>query len=65
MANITSGSTRQIICFSKNKNITITELSAIVNISERKIKEYISKLKNNGLLERVGPNKGGYWEVIE
>jgi len=34
-----------------------------VKISERKIKENISKLKENGLLERVGPNKGGYWKV--
>jgi len=48
---------------SKNKNITIPELSAIVKISERKIKENISKLKDNGLLERVGPNNGGYWKI--
>lgn len=43
--------------------ITIPELSKIVGISERKIKENIRKLKGRGLLKRIGPDKGGYWEV--
>ena len=48
----------------KNGLITIKELSAIVSISERKIKENISKLKKKGLLKRIGPAKGGHWEII-
>ncbi|MDR2346565.1 MAG: hypothetical protein LBE18_10900 [Planctomycetaceae bacterium] len=39
------------------------DLSVIVGISERKTKENISKLKTKGLLERVGPDKGGYWKI--
>lgn len=50
---------------SKNKFITAKKLSLIVGISERKIKENISKLKKKGLLKRIGPDKGGYWEVVE
>ena len=49
----------------KDKLITVKELSKIVGISERKIKENIKKLKQKGLLKRIGPAKGGYWEVIE
>jgi predicted HTH transcriptional regulator len=29
----------------------------------RKTKENIAKLKAKGLLERVGPDKGGYWKI--
>jgi predicted HTH transcriptional regulator len=47
----------------KNKNITTSELSVIIGISQRKIKENISKLKEAGILLRVGPAKGGYWEI--
>jgi ATP-dependent DNA helicase RecG len=45
--------------------ITIAELSKSVGISERKIKSNISKLKKKGLLKRIGPDKGGHWEVVK
>jgi ATP-dependent DNA helicase RecG len=40
------------------------ELSAKIQISQRKIKANLSKLKSLGLVKRIGPSKGGYWEVI-
>ncbi|MFH1824551.1 MAG: RNA-binding domain-containing protein [Candidatus Firestonebacteria bacterium] len=49
----------------KNPNITTKELANIIGISERKTKENISKLKDKNLIKRVGPDKGGHWEVIE
>ena len=50
---------------SKNKFITTKDLAGIISISLRKIKENISKLKKKGLLKRVGPAKGGYWEILK
>jgi ATP-dependent DNA helicase RecG len=50
---------------SKNPHITLDELAKIAGISLRKIKENISKLKDKGLLERIGPNKNGYWKVMK
>ncbi|ODS32139.1 MAG: ATP-dependent DNA helicase RecG [Candidatus Scalindua rubra] len=49
---------------SKDEYITVKRLSAIVGISERKIKENIKKLKQIGLIERIGPDKGGYWKAL-
>ena len=49
----------------QNQRITIPELSAVVKISERKIRENIFKLKAKSLLERIGPDKGGYWNVLK
>ena len=49
--------------FLKNQHITAEELSGIIGISTRKIKENIQKLKAKGLIERVGADKGGYWKV--
>ncbi|MFQ5456022.1 MAG: winged helix-turn-helix transcriptional regulator [Nitrospirota bacterium] len=45
--------------------ITAKELSGIIGISDRKIKENIKKLKEIGLIKRVGSAKGGHWEVAE
>jgi len=50
---------------SRNRFVTVKKLSKIVGISERKIKENISKLKQKKLLKRIGPAKGGHWEVVE
>jgi ATP-dependent DNA helicase RecG len=49
----------------KDRFVTARHLANIVGISERKIKENIKKLKNKGLLKRVGPNKGGHWEILK
>ena len=38
-------------------NISARELSAIIGISQRKIEQNISRLKNSGLLKRVGSAK--------
>jgi len=48
----------------KDKFVTTKHLSDVVGISERKIKENIKKLKDKKMLKRVGPNRGGYWEII-
>ena len=48
----------------QNNHITTSELAVKLDISQRKIKENIAKLKVAGLLERVGPAKGGYWKTL-
>jgi colanic acid/amylovoran biosynthesis glycosyltransferase len=49
----------------QNPYIAAPELSLAVGISKRKIEINISKLKAKGILERIGPSKGGYWKVIQ
>jgi predicted HTH transcriptional regulator len=43
--------------------ITIVELSNKLTVSTTAIENNISKLKAKGLLERIGPDKGGYWRI--
>jgi ATP-dependent DNA helicase RecG len=45
--------------------ISVRELSDKVGISARKVEENISKLKKKSLLKRIGPARGGHWEVLE
>jgi len=47
-----------------NRYTTINELSEIIAISPKSIKENIKKLKNKNIIKRIGPDKGGYWEVV-
>lgn len=49
----------------KNPRITAEELAKIVGISSRKIRDNIKKLKDEGLIRRVGGRKEGYWETAK
>ena len=45
----------------EDKSITTSEMAEIVQVTTRAIEKQISKLKDKGIIERVGPDKGGYW----
>ena len=49
----------------KNARITAQQLAEILHISLRKTKKHIAKLKLKGLIQRIGPDKGGHWEIIK
>jgi len=49
----------------ENKFITSLELSKYLSLSITAIENNISKLKKIGIIKRVGPDKGGYWEIIK
>ncbi|MFA6806416.1 MAG: hypothetical protein WCR29_03265 [Bacteroidales bacterium] len=41
------------------------EIGEIVGLSIRGIEWNMKQLKKQGLIERIGPTKGGYWQVKE
>jgi len=47
----------------KEPSISARKLSGLIGISQRKIQENIAKLKAMGILERMGPDKGGTWRI--
>ncbi|MDD2357020.1 MAG: Fic family protein [Thiovulaceae bacterium] len=57
-------SDQKILSLMQEKNkITIKELMEILAMSESGVKKVIKKLKDEGILNRVGSLKSGYWEV--
>ncbi|MCP4350943.1 MAG: winged helix-turn-helix transcriptional regulator [Desulfobacterales bacterium] len=46
-------------------SVTYLELSSKIGISLSAVENNIKKLKNKGLLKRVGPPKGGHWEYLK
>jgi len=47
----------------QTNNLTISELAKKIGISTRAVEKNISKLQERGELKRIGPAKGGHWEV--
>lgn len=46
-----------------NPAITIPELAELTGVSTRTIERHLQKLQEQGRLRRIGPAKGGHWEL--
>lgn len=46
-----------------NPTETQFELSNTLQISTKAIEKHIKNLREDGIIRRVGPDKGGHWEV--
>lgn len=49
---------------SDNPQISIDEMRIKLGVTDRTISRYISDLKNYGIIDRVGPDNGGFWKVL-
>ncbi len=54
-----------LLLISENSKITKKEMSEVIGISTTAIDKNIDKLKSLGVLKRIGPDKGGYWEIVK
>ena len=50
---------------SASPSITISEIAVRLGMTKRGVDKNIKRLKEQGVIRRVGPDKGGHWEVIE
>ena len=49
----------------QSPKITAKEISIVLGISSRGVEKQIKNLREQGILRRIGPDKGGHWEVVE
>ncbi len=66
-----AGSTREgkttdkiIRLVAKNREITAPEMAKEIGITIRSVERNLEKLKKLGLLKRIGPDNGGYWQLV-
>ena len=58
--------TQKIIALiGESPEINRKELAEVIGLTEDGIKYHLKKMQEKGILKRIGPAKGGYWEVIE
>jgi ATP-dependent DNA helicase RecG len=46
-----------------NKTVSARQLAEILRLTPRAIEHQIALLRQKGFLKRIGPDKGGHWEV--
>lgn len=47
-----------------NPKITLARMMAALSMSQSSVRKVLRNLQKEGLLRRVGPDKGGHWEII-
>lgn len=65
MSGKASGKTasRILSVLAKHPRATIADLAEVIGVSNRTIERNLKRLQEQSLLRRVGPDKGGHWEV--
>ena len=54
-----------LLLFDENPFLSIPEIAERINKSESAVERAIRKLREEGRLKRIGPAKGGYWEITK
>jgi len=55
-----------LVLIKQNPHITRKELAQkIGNITEEGIKYHLTQMKKKGVIRRFGPDRGGYWQIID
>ena len=49
----------------KNPKLSRRQLGEILGLSADSVKWYIQQMQESGYIRRIGPDKGGHWEIIE
>ena len=47
----------------KDGTLNASSLASQIGITAKAVEKHISRLKSEGIIERVGSNKTGYWKV--
>jgi DNA-binding Lrp family transcriptional regulator len=48
-----------------NPKLAAREIGDALWISPRTVEKHLAKLREEGIIRRIGPDKGGHWEVVE
>lgn len=54
-----------IALLAENGKLSAVALAERIGISAKAVEKHLANLKADGILKRIGPDKGGHWEVVE
>ena len=49
----------------ENRSVSAKEIAGKIGLSLRAVEKQFAKLKHDGIIKRIGPDKGGHWEIVD
>ena len=59
------GREKIITMLSEDGTLTMAALARRIGITTKAVEKQIARLKADGILERIGPDKGGRWHIVK
>lgn len=63
--NVTDRCSRIIHYINNDTTVSASKMAKLLSVSVRTIKRDIDRMKEQGLIERIGSEKSGYWKIIK
>jgi ATP-dependent DNA helicase RecG len=63
--NVVDNEERIITLLVQNNKYSASELANYVNLTQRTVQRYLKNLQEKGIIQRIGPAKGGYWKIVK
>ena len=60
-----TGREKIIALLSEDGALTMAALARRIGITPKAVEKQIARLKADGILERIGPDKGGRWRIVK
>ena len=54
-----------IVLLSQDNSLSAEALAERIGITPKAVEKHIARMKAEGILKRIGPDKGGYWQIME
>ena len=49
----------------QDPKVSAAKIAILIGISSRSVEKRIRTMRENGIIRRIGPDKGGFWEILE
>lgn len=59
------GREKIIVLLSQDNLLSAAALAKRIGITPKAVEKHIARMKAEGILKRIGPDKGGYWQIME
>ncbi|MGI6572449.1 MAG: Fic family protein [Fermentimonas sp.] len=63
--NLSDNAIKMLSLIRADRYITAKELAEELGISQRQVERLLANLKKQGIIERIGANRNGYWEITK
>ena len=64
MKSFLKSSLKIVAMIKEDPSVTTDEMARLTGLARRSVTKQLAKLKQDGHIRRVGPAKGGHWEVV-
>lgn len=49
----------------QDPKVSAAKIAIQLGVSSRSVEKHIRNMREKGIIRRIGPDKGGFWEIIE